>query len=78
MTRVQIPAYTDRWARGDRFGELTKVSRKPIGQVGARARLLSSIRPMHYGDDGCVDVGHVRLDKSGKVVRVILADCEVV
>jgi len=29
--RVQIPAYTDRWMQGDRYGEIVKVikSRKP-------------------------------------------------
>lgn len=29
--RVQIPAYTDRWMMGDRYGEVVKVtkSRKP-------------------------------------------------
>lgn len=26
-TRVQIPAYTDRWMMGDRFGELVKTTR---------------------------------------------------
>jgi hypothetical protein len=25
--RVQIPAYTDRWMRGDRFGEIVKVTK---------------------------------------------------
>lgn len=26
-TRVQIPAYTDRWMMGDRFGELVKTTK---------------------------------------------------
>lgn len=31
--RVQVPAYTDRWMRGDRFGELMSVSRKGVARV---------------------------------------------
>jgi hypothetical protein len=25
--RVQIPAYTDRWMRGDRYGEVVKITK---------------------------------------------------
>jgi len=28
--RVQIPAYTDRWMRGDRYGEVVKESVKKV------------------------------------------------
>lgn len=28
--RVQIPAYTDRWMMGDRFGEMVKTTIKTI------------------------------------------------
>lgn len=49
MKRVQIPAYTDRWMMGDRYGDVVKVSEQ--------------------------GVAHVRLDISGKVVKVILDDC---
>lgn len=71
MTRVQIPAYTDRWMMGDRFGEVVKVtqSRKVSKQVGVRAALLTDRKPLP------VDIAHVRLDKSGKTVRVIYDDC---
>jgi hypothetical protein len=70
MTRVQIPAYTDRWAMGDRFGEIVKVSKqRPVH--AARSALLTANRFVLR------DVAHVRLDKSGKTVRVILDDCEV-
>jgi hypothetical protein len=55
--RVQIPAYTDRWMMGDRYGVIVKTFK-------ARAQ-----------DAG--DIAHVKLDKSGKTVRVILADCAV-
>ncbi len=53
--RVQIPAYTDRWMMGDRFGEVVAfrgTTDKPIA--------------------------HVKLDKSGKVIRVIADDCEII
>ena len=57
-TRVQIPTYTDRWMMGDRYGEITKHSKRltPDGEL----------------------IVHVKLDKSGKTVRVILADCSFV
>jgi len=69
-TRVQIPAYTDRWMMGDRFGEIEKISTlRPKHAV--RAALLTGASPYDR------EVAHVRLDKSRKLVRVILADCEV-
>jgi len=78
MTRVQIPAYTDRWMMGDRFGEIVKVRpyRPALKHVypGVRAMLLTSAQ--YNGDN--IEIAHVRLDKSGKTVRVVLADCEVV
>ena len=69
--RVQIPAYTDRWIMGDRYGEVVKLShRRPANAV--RAALLTKHR---FAVDR--EVAHVKLDKSGKTVRVILADCTV-
>lgn len=61
LTRVEIPAYTDRWMMGDRFGEIVKTytSRKLIDGVIRRIAI-------------------VKLDKSGKTVRVILDDCRIV
>ena len=71
MTRVQIPAYTDRWMMGDRFGEITKLSRmRPKHAV--RAALLTKDR---FAADR--EIAHVKLDISGKTVRVILDDCTV-
>ena len=55
--RVQIPAYTDRWMMGDRYGVIVKVTK--------------SRTPGTRGDE----IAHVKLDKSGKTVRVILDDC---
>lgn len=57
--RVQIPAYTDRWMMGDRYGELVKTTRSGV-LINNEAR---------------VEIAHVKLDKSGKVVRVVLNDC---
>ena len=51
-TRVQIPAYTDRWMMGDRYGVIVKTS-----------------------DAKGVRIAYVLLDKSGKTVKVIDADC---
>ena len=53
--RVQIPAYTDRWMRGDRYGEVVKKAAPNF--IEGR------------------EVVHVKLDKSGKTIRVILEDC---
>jgi hypothetical protein len=54
--RVQIPVYTDRWMRGDRYGEVVKITKSKM--IGAKH-----------------EIAHVKLDVSGKTVRVILADC---
>jgi len=59
--RVQIPAYTDRWMQGDRYGEVVKVVRDRVPINGERP-----------------EIAHVKLDKSGKVTRVLLDDCTVV
>lgn len=54
-TRVQIPAYTDRWMMGDRYGELVKTT-------------------VYRGQE----YAHVKLDVSGKTVRVLLDHCVIV
>ena len=66
--RVQIPAYTDRWMMGDRFGEIVKTTISRRKRAGVRAALLTDAR-------GDVEISHVKLDKSGKTVRVIIGDC---
>jgi hypothetical protein len=68
--RVQIPAYTDRWMMGDRFGEVIKTIQAPA--PGVRAALLARKRVR-----GLREIAVVKLDKSGKTVRVILDDCTV-
>lgn len=55
--RVQIPAYTDRWMMGDRYGEVLGAYVTESGE--------------HEGEE----IARVKLDKSGKVVRVLYADC---
>jgi hypothetical protein len=62
MARVQIPAYTDRWMMGDRYGEIIKIT---------RARLLRAKDPNGR------EIAHVKLDKSGKTLRFMLDDCTV-
>lgn len=56
--RVEIPAYTDRWMMGDRYGEiiLSGKLRNAKGEIA--------------------DMVKVRLEKSGKEVRVWLDDCK--
>jgi hypothetical protein len=80
MTRVQIPAYTDRWMRGDRFGEVIKVTRSASRNT-SKLRIENSVRASlltkrPYEADR--EIAHVKLDVSGKTVRVILNDCTVV
>ena len=57
--RVQIPAYTDRWMMGDRYGEVVKIVRKRANAKGEAGR----------------EVAHVKLDKSGKVMTFWYDDC---
>ena len=66
MTRVQIPAYTDRWMMGDRYGEIVKTAKQSKRPRGNRMpkRLFET-----------VEVAYVKLDKSGKTMRFVLADC---
>ena len=59
--RVQIPAYTDRWMMGDRYGEVIKTTR-------------GKVHKNRWGEPE--EIAHVKLDKSGKTLRVILADCQ--
>ncbi len=60
LPRVQIPAYTDRWMMGDRYGQVVKVGRtkESDNQLGKSA-----------------DTYTVLLDKSGKRIRVYADDC---
>ena len=77
--RVQIPAYTDRWMMGDRYGVVLTITRhreratKKLPVANAmRAAMLTGDR---FAESR--EIARVKLDKSGKTVRVILADCAV-
>jgi len=52
---------------GDRYGEVTKVT-------WSKAKVANSYRA---GQGAVSEIAHVKLDKSGKTVRVLLDDCEV-
>ena len=71
MNRVQIPAYTDRWMMGDRYGEIVKVIQRPLPGLNLRQKRRRN------GPSLVQEIATVKLDKSGKTVRVVLADCEV-
>jgi hypothetical protein len=62
--RVQIPAYTDRWMMGDRYGDVVSTYRERPAQTAP--------------DRDAREIARVKLDISGKTVRVILDDCTVV
>ena len=66
MTRVQIPAYTDMWMRGDRYGCIVKTTVREERYVGA---------PSQRSRMDSYEIAHVKLDKSGKTIKVILNDC---
>jgi hypothetical protein len=66
--RVQIPAYTDRWMMGDRYGEVVKVTKARKGFP--TSALVSADTRGTY-----IEVAHVKLDKSGKTARFVLNDC---
>lgn len=72
--RVSIPPYTDRWMMGDRCGDVLKTTFRNVREAcGLRAAILTSQRFQNR-----VEIAHVRLDKSGKTVRVVLDDCSVI
>jgi len=66
--RVQIPAYTDRWMMGDRYGDVIKTTKRRF-----------NVTPVLTGNPVSIEraIAHVKLDKSGKTIKVILIDCEV-
>ena len=52
--RVQIPAYTDRWMRGDRFGEVVKrIPAAPGERDKYRVRLDKSGTVRTFIADDC-------------------------
>jgi hypothetical protein len=61
IMRVEVPAHTDYWMRGDRYGEVVKILQKKVNLDDG----TSIVREM-------IDV---KLDKSGKIVRLRRDDC---
>ena len=59
--RVRVPEYTGRWIEDDQYGEVVRVTK-------SKKRML----PTGYNVQ---EYAHVKLDKSGKTVRVLLDDC---
>lgn len=49
--RIQVPAYTDAWMKGDRFGDIVGQGRTPGGGVYYRVKLDKS------GRTGCFVAG---------------------
>lgn len=58
--RVEIPAHTDAWMKGDRFGEIVDTGARPARTPGGFAGIRA--------------VAMVKLDKSGHTVKFDLAD----
>jgi hypothetical protein len=83
--RVQIPAYTDRWMMGDRYGEVVKVTGPKPKRKTAIIAELSNLSRNGWANAKSVDyaplerelreIAHVKLDVSGKTMKFILDDC---
>lgn len=69
--RVQIPAYTDRWMMGDRYGVVEKTTKQRRNFPADAKRYVSADARGTY-----IAVYSVKLDKSGKTVRVLADDCQ--
>lgn len=57
--RVQIPAYTDRWMQGDRYGEVikvTKLRRSPLSTARVAHVKLDSGKTIRVILDDCTEV----------------------
>ena len=60
--RVQIPVYTDRWMMGDRYGEIIRVT------AAHRTSPKGTVKTKQK-------IAHVKLDISGRTIKVLLDDC---
>lgn len=66
--RVQIPAYTDRWMMGDRYGEVVSVRKRWDHWPDRPGGPIPVERSMR-------EIATVKLDISGRTIKVILDDC---
>lgn len=68
--RVQIPVHTNAWMRGDRYGEIVKVTdRQPVMRLAASGRVHAVA-----ASRSAVSTAYVRLDRSGRVCRFDVDD----
>jgi hypothetical protein len=56
MRRVQIPAYTDRWMMGDRYGVVETTTTNRQGVRLAHVKLDKSGKTLRFVDDDCTPV----------------------
>jgi len=54
--RVQIPAYTDRFMMGDRYGAVVKITHTAIGREIAHVKLDKSGKTMKFILEDCTEV----------------------
>jgi hypothetical protein len=64
--RVQVPAWTDAWMMGDRYGTVVKVTELPGRLVGTPRVPFERAR----------QIAHVKLDKSGRTKKFRSMDLE--
>jgi len=57
--------------KGDRYGDVVRISRKRKPGVFDKRDWLPAYSPF-------IEIARVKLDKSGKTIKVDLDDCEVV
>lgn len=63
-SRVEIPAHTDAWMKGDRYGELIGTTARPWRTPGGFPSLKGQ--------------GKVKMDKSGRVFKFDLDDLRLI
>lgn len=54
--RVQIPAFTDRWMMGDRYGEVVKTTKKRDGIEVVSVKLDKSGKTLRFVLSECTPV----------------------
>jgi len=49
-SRVELAPHTDRWARGDRYGEIVKVTRKLVHVRMDKSEQVAKLHPSHIAN----------------------------
>ena len=71
--RVEIPEYTDQWLAGDRFGEVVETETR---MQFIRGRVDEATGRMEEDEVVWItELARIKLEGSGEVVEVLLADC---